>query len=154
MQVSIKRQLKIELDQADIVEAVGLFLKANNVSVLAQDLEEMVFVKSPKDGLRATLNVTEESVSEDEPQTVISTSGATVSTTELEPVKAEEASIEPEPQEAPGEVATSTVEDVAPADAVVDEVIERAFTPAPETEEEEDEAVPADAAEVKKSLFH
>lgn len=153
MQIKFKKQIDIELDRNDLLEAVRDLLAKHGQVISNQELEEVKFINSPQTGIRATLKVTEESINEDKPQVEISTAGATVSAVELEPVKAEETVFEPEPQEAPGEVATSTVEDVAPADAAVDEVIERAFTPAPETEEE-DEAVPADAAEVKKSLFH
>ena len=68
MQIQIKKQLKIELDQADIVEAVGDYLIKHGQKVNAEALAEITFVKSPKDGLRASLNLTEESGTEAEPQ--------------------------------------------------------------------------------------
>ena len=69
MQIQIKKQLKIELYQADIVEAVGDYLIKHGQKVNAEALAEINFVKSPKDGLRASLNLTEESGTEAEVHT-------------------------------------------------------------------------------------
>lgn len=66
MQVQIKKQLKIELDEADIIVAVGAFLLQSNIRVDPEDLAKINFVKSPQTGLRATLNVTEAETIEDE----------------------------------------------------------------------------------------
>lgn len=170
MQVQIKRQVKIELDQADITEAVRDFLADSGYSISAEDLAKITFVKSPKDGLRAELNITEETVSDEEPSLGEQHLGQTeplvgfrrdvdgqfqqVTVTREEPVVHEEAV-----QEAPGEVETSTVEDVTAqaVDAAVDEVIERAFTPDP-VEESEDEAVDAEpeapSIAARNSLFN
>ena len=170
MQVQIKRQVKIELDQADITEAVRDFLADSGYSISAEDLAKITFVKSPKDGLRAELNITEETVSDEEPSLGEQHLGQTeplvgfrrdadgqfhqVTVTREEPVTHEDGD-----QEAPGEVATSTVEDVTTqaVDAAVDEVIERAFTPDP-VEESEDEATEAEpeapSVAARNSLFN
>lgn len=142
MQVQIKKQLKIELDQADIVEAVGNHLKANGINVSAADLEKINFVKSPKDGLRAELNIVEET---GEPE---------VETSKPEPepeAVVDEAATALSEDEAPGEVPSATVSDVAPA---VDEAVERALTPAVEADEEEEGEVAASTADPRSRLFH
>lgn len=113
MQVQIKKQLKIELDQADITLAIRNFLAANGYTISEAELEKINYVKSPRDGLRAELNITEESGVEPE---------APVGVTTAVPVGV---------TEAPGEVATASVEDVA-----VNEAVERALVPEVEPEDE------------------
>ena len=124
MQVQIKKQLKIELDQADITLAIRNFLAANGYTISEAELEKINYVKSPRDGLRAELNITEESGIETEIQAVVTTA---VEATEVDaPVD-----VPVGVTEAPGEVATPSVEDVA-----VTEAVERALAPEPETEAE------------------
>ena len=65
MQVQIKRQLKIELDQADITSAVKQFLADAGHHISDEDLAKINYVKSPKDGLRAELSINDEVVAED-----------------------------------------------------------------------------------------
>ncbi|WAW11636.1 hypothetical protein nACB1_021 [Acinetobacter phage nACB1] len=134
MQVQIKRQVKIELDQADITAAVRNFLSDNGYTINEEDLAKINFVKSPKDGLRAELNITEETGVEEPEVTQV------VETTPVEAAKAHIAEVglevvEPESEPA-GEVATPSVEDVAVAEAV-----ERALTPEVEAETEAEEVV-------------
>lgn len=148
MQVQIKKQLKIELDQADIVEAVGNHLKANGINVCTADLEKINFVKSPKDGLRAELNIVEETETETAEEAV-----------QAKPVEEATPAVEPEPatvaeeeDDEPGVIASSTVADVA-----VDEAVERALVSQPEEEpatvaNEEEGEVPA--ADERRKLFH
>lgn len=142
MQVQIKRQLKIELDQADITTAVGNFLAANGYQISDEDLARINFVKSPKDGLRAELNINEATEVADEP-----VEQPNVGTTENPAVEEAQpvATTVPEesaPADEPGDVGPSTVEDVAPvADEAVADAVDRAFTLAAD-EEEEEEAVP------------
>ena len=124
MQVQIKKQLKIELDQADITLAIRNFLAANGYTISEAELEKINYVKSPRDGLRAELNITEESGVETEIQAVVATA---VEATEVDiPVD-----VPVGVTEAPGEVATPSVEDVA-----VTEAVERALAPEPEAEVE------------------
>lgn len=140
MQIQIKKQLKIELDQADIVEAVGDFLLKHNQKVSAAELEAINFVKSPKDGLRATLNITEESGTDtdeavepaEKKPTVEQPSVATPEpeTVALDPAHAEEEAT----VEEPGNVEPSTVEDVMPS---MDEVAALVEQPVAVVEEEE-----------------
>lgn len=138
MQVQIKRQLKIELDQADITTAVGNFLAANGYQISDEDLARINFVKSPKDGLRAELNINEATEVADEP-----VEQPNVGTTENPAVEEAQpvATTVPEesaPADEPGAVEPSTVEDVAPvADEAVADAVDRAFTPAADEEEEE-----------------
>ena len=129
MQVQIKKQLKIELDQADITLAIRNFLAANGYTISEAELEKINYVKSPRDGLRAELNITEESGVETEAPVGVTTA---VEATEVDTPVVE--------TEAPGEVATPSVEDVA-----VNEAAERALAPEVETEVE-DEVEPATAA--------
>lgn len=150
MQVQIKRQLKIELDQADITTAVGNFLAANGYQISDEDLARINFVKSPKDGLRAELNINEATEVADEP-----VEQPNVGTTENPAVDDAQpvATTVPEesaPADEPGAVEPSTVEDVAPvADEAVADAVDRAFTPAAD-EEEEEAVVPQD---IPTSLF-
>ena len=148
MQVQIKRQLKIELDQADITTAVGNFLAANGYQISDEDLARINFVKSPKDGLRAELNINEATEVADEPveQPHIGTTenpaveDAAIADLEAQPT----ATAVPEesvPADDPGAVEPSTVEDVAAvAEEAVEAAVDRAFTPA--ADEEEEEVVP------------
>ena len=148
MQVQIKRQLKIELDQADITTAVGNFLAANGYQISDEDLARINFVKSPKDGLRAELNINEATEVADEPveQPHIGTTenpaveDAAIADLEAQPT----ATAVPEESataDEPGAVEPSTVEDVAAvAEEAVEAAVDRAFTPA--ADEEEEEVVP------------
>lgn len=138
MQVQIKRQLKIELDQADITTAVGNFLAANGYQISDEDLARINFVKSPKDGLRAELNINEATEVADEPveQPQVGTT-ENPAVEEAQPV-ATTVPEESAPADEPGAVEPSTVEDVAPvADEAVADAVDRAFTPAADEEEEE-----------------
>jgi nucleotide-binding universal stress UspA family protein len=148
MQVQIKRQLKIELDQADITTAVGNFLAANGYQISDEDLARINFVKSPKDGLRAELNINEATEVADEPveQPHIGTTenpaveDAAIADLEAQPT-ATAVPEESAPADEPGAVEPSTVEDVAPvAEEAVEAAVDRAFTPA--ADEEEEEVVP------------
>ena len=148
MQVQIKRQLKIELDQADITSAVGNFLAANGYQISDEDLARINFVKSPKDGLRAELNINEATEVADEPveQPHVGTTenpaveDAAIADLEAQPT-ATAVPEESAPADDPGAVEPSTVEDVAPvAEEAVEAAVDRAFTPA--ADEEEEEVVP------------
>jgi nucleotide-binding universal stress UspA family protein len=148
MQVQIKRQLKIELDQADITTAVGNFLAANGYQISDEDLARINFVKSPKDGLRAELNINEATEVADEPveQPHIGTTenpaveDAAIADLEAQPT-ATAVPEESAPADDPGAVEPSTVEDVAAvAEEAVEAAVDRAFTPA--ADEEEEEVVP------------
>lgn len=134
MQIQIKRQLKIELDQADITAAVKSFLAAAGHNISDDDLAKINYVKSPQTGLRAELSISDEVVAE-EPVApadmgarisnlessvqaidgkVTSVAAAQVGTINAVVLKGE--------SEAPGQVEPSTVEDVAPtAEPVAEE---------------------------------
>ena len=144
MQVQIKRQLKIELDQADITTAVGNFLAANGYQISDEDLARINFVKSPKDGLRAELNINEATEVADEPveQPHIGTTenpaveDAAIADLEAQPT-ATAVPEESAPADDPGAVEPSTVEDVAAvAEEAVEAAVDRAFTPAADEEDE------------------
>lgn len=130
MQVQIKKQLKIELDQADITLAIRNFLAANGYTISEAELEKINYVKSPRDGLRAELNITEESGVETEAPVGVTTA---VEATEVDvPVDVPVGVTVDVPvgvTEAPGEVVTLSVEDVA-----VNEAVERALVPEVEVE--------------------
>src|SRR5574343_822370 len=136
MQVQIKKQLKIELDQADVTLAIRNFLATNGYTISEAELEKINYVKSPRDGLRAELNITEESGVETETQAVV--------TTAVEAAKEHiaEIGLAVVETEDPGEVATPSVEDVA-----VNEAVERALVPEVETEDEVEPATAAVAVE-------
>lgn len=154
MQIQIKKQLKIELDQADIIEAVGDLLTKHGQRVSQEELTEIVFVKSPKDGLRASLSITEQTGTDFDQQ------AEEVELTEKKPTleKPSEPITESEEEpvaEEPGEVETSTVEDVMPS---VDEVAAMRDTQPEEptttyVDDEESVEAPVEAEETRKSLF-
>lgn len=122
MQIKKKTQLKIELDQNDIVEAVRDFLLKHGQRISDTELAEINFVKSPKDGLRASLDITEETASESEGDVLSGEQEIVIESAEESVEAVREVLIqEPEEDEAPGEVETSTVEDVMPS---VDEIAE------------------------------
>jgi len=141
MQVQIKKQLKIELDEQDITLAVANYLAANGYSINQEDLTKINYVKSPKDGLRAELNITEESGIEPEPAklSVVQDSEGVVTGYGLENQVAEPVTIsaikaevtpvnavvthEPVTEE-PGEVEPSTVEDVMPGVTEIKQMVE------------------------------
>ena len=157
MQIQIKKQLKIELDQADIVEAVGDFLLKHNQKVSAAELEAINFVKSPKDGLRATLNITEESGTDTdevaeptEKKPIVEQPSVATTEPETETVAPDPAPVceEETPVEEPGTVEPSTVEDVMPS---VDEVA--AMVEPVAVVEEEEEATVATAPVSRSALF-
>ena len=135
MQVQIKKQLKIELDQADITLAIRNFLAANGYTISEAELEKINYVKSPRDGLRAELNITEESGVE--PEAPVGVTTAVEATEVAVPVD-----VPVDVTEAPGEVATPSVEDVA-----VNEAVERALAPEVETEAEVEPVTATVAAE-------
>lgn len=154
MQIQIKKQLKIELDQADIVEAVGDFLLKHNQKVSAAELEAINFVKSPKDGLRATLNITEESGTDTdevaepvEKKSIVEQPSVVTAEPETETADTAPVADEEEPVEDPGTVEPSTVEDVMPS---VDEV---AAMVEPVAVVEEEEAPVATAPVSRSALF-
>lgn len=145
MQVQIKRQLKIELDQADITLAVKNFLAEAGHAISDADLAKINYVKSPQTGLRAELSINDEVVAEEAPLPVVVVA---------EPAAAEpEPEVEPSPEptededtdtEAPGEVETSTVDDVALN--ALDTIAEAEST-------DEGEAPVAEDGAPRKSLF-
>lgn len=147
MQVQIKRQLKIELDQADITLAVKNFLAEAGHAISDADLAKINFVKSPQTGLRAELSISDEIVADEAPLPVVVVA---------EPAAAEpEPEVEPSPEptedadtesEAPGEVETSTVDDVAlnALDAIAEAETEST---------DEGEAPVAEDGAPRKSLF-
>lgn len=147
MQVQIKKQLKIELDQADITLAIRNFLAANGYTISEAELEKINYVKSPRDGLRAELNITEESGVEPEASAVVATETQVV-TLEARPVAVEANvtllanTVTESVDEGPGEVATPSVQDVA-----VTEAVERALVPEVETEDEVEPATATVAVE-------
>lgn len=161
MQVQIKRQLKIELDQADITAAVKSFLAAAGHNISDDDLAKINYVKSPQTGLRAELSISDEVVA-DEPAApadmgarisnleasvqvidgkVTSVAAAQVGTTENPAVEETQPVPTAVPEESAPAVEPSTVEDVAAvAEEAVEAAVDRAFTPA--ADEEEEEVVP------------
>lgn len=139
MQVQIKKQLKIELDQADITLAIRNFLAANGYTISEAELEKINYVKSPRDGLRAELNITEESGVETEAPVGVTTA---VEATEVDVPVGVTVDAPVVETEAPGEVATPSVEDVA-----VTEAVERALVPEVEPEDEVEPATVAVAVE-------
>ena len=147
MQVQIKKQLKIELDQADITLAIRNFLAANGYTISEAELEKINYVKSPRDGLRAELNITEESGVETEAPVGVTTAvEATEVAVPVDVPVGVTVDVPVDVTEAPGEVATPSVEDVA-----VNEAVERALAPEVETEAEDEVEPATDAVAVEPS---
>lgn len=166
MQIQIKKQLKIELDQADIVEAVGDYLIKHGQKVNAEALAEINFVKSPKDGLRASLNLTEESGTEAEVHTPIKGYGTAITTPPSlgVPAEAVDAQIQtdepvtpvlavatPDPQPEPEEpTEVEPAEDVMPS---LDEIKEAVQSAQPTPVVEAETSAEEQPTEERKSLF-
>lgn len=139
MQIKFKKQIDIELDKSDLLEAVRDLLAKNGQSVTTEELEAVKFINSPQTGIRAELKITEESadtssVINGTPTEVVKLEAVTgVYPTAVE-VKAitETDSVEPEPTpvavepetEEPGEVEPSTVEDVMPGVEEIKQMVE------------------------------
>ena len=64
MQIQTKLQLKIELDNSDMLQAVNDYLNKHGQRITAEELQEVKFVNSVKDGLRANINITEDTVTD------------------------------------------------------------------------------------------
>lgn len=147
--MQIKKQLKIELNNQDVVAAIRDYMLRHGQKVSDAELADIRFVNTAKDGIRATLNVTEET------DTDTDTPVAPTDPVEHAAQHIQEVGLEvvPEPvgedqSEQPGEVETSTVEDVMPS---VDEIAAMQETPvAPETTE----AVAETNNPFRKSLFN
>lgn len=140
MQVQIKKQLKIELDESDIVTAVRDYLSGNGYSISDTEAAKINFVKSPKDGLRAELNIVEETGVDAEVE----------SPKQVTPILAigNEPAESQDEEEGPGEVATSTPEDVMPGLNEIKAMVE------PEAVVAEEAAAEAEVKEdSRKSLF-
>lgn len=157
MQIKAKKQLRIELDNADMLEAVSDLLAKHGHKITAEELAEVKFVNSVKDGLRATLSITEETNTDTDEQSgnVVVTGNITPAPAEvLEAAKEHIAEVglavvetpaaEPTVDE-PGQVEPSTVDDVALAHLDAQKTEEAA----PVANEEEGEVQPTD----RKSLF-
>lgn len=122
MQIKFKKQIDIELDRSDLLEAVRDLLAKHGQVISDAELEEVKFINSPQTGIRATLKVTEESV--DTANVVNGTPTDVVKAEVVDPTPVPKTVVmhepEPEPEvEEPGEVEPSTVEDVMPG---VDEI--------------------------------
>ena len=122
MQIKFKKQIDIELDRSDLLEAVRDLLAKHGQVISDAELEEVKFINSPQTGIRATLKVTEESV--DTASVVNGTPTDVVKAEVVDPVPVPKTVVmhepEPEPEvEEPGQVEPSTVEDVMPG---VDEI--------------------------------
>lgn len=136
MQIKAKKQLRIELDNNDMLEAVSDLLAKHGHKISAEELAEVKFVNSVKDGLRATLSITEETNTDtDDVNASVADLKQTLDDAVAHSVEAEtiskaiftntdEAVAEPTPepkpetieetvQEEPGQVEPSTVDDVA-----------------------------------------
>lgn len=171
MQIKFKKQIDIELDRSDLLEAVRGLLKQHGQVITDEELEEIKFINSPQTGIRATLKVTEESVDtagiiNGTPTDVIGNADIKVSvidggkiTTQGSQVTAIPAVVthEPEPvpvqpveydDEEPGVIAASTVEDVMPG---IDE-IKTMVTTGQEPTASDKSAVPS-AESLRTSLF-
>ena len=120
MQIKFKKQIDIELDRSDLLEAVRDLLAKHGQVISDAELEEVKFINSPQTGIRATLKVTEESV--DTANVVNGTPTDVVKAEVPEPKVTAPVEPEPEPEpevEEPGQVEPSTVEDVMPG---IDEI--------------------------------
>ena len=141
MQIKFKKQIDIELDKSDLLEAVRDLLAKNGQSVTTEELEAVKFINSPQTGIRAELKITEES---GDASSIINGTPTDVVVTTLEakvtqidggkitplaaPVPVAEepepvAPVEPEAEE-PGDIATATVEDVMPGIAEIKQMVE------------------------------
>lgn len=148
--MQIKKQLKIELNNQDVVAAIRDYMLRHGQKVSDAELADIRFVNTAKDGIRATLNVTEETDT-DTDTPVAPTDAVEYAAQHIQEVGLEVAPkpvAEVQAEDPPGEVETSTVEDVMPS---VDEIAAMQETPvAPETTE----AVAETNNPFRKSLFN
>lgn len=136
MQIKTKKQIDIELDKSDLLEAVRDLLAKHGQNITPEELEEVRFINSPQTGIRASLKITEESGVEADslitPETKVTTIEGSVITTNSKTVVMHEPEPEPEPTpvavepetEDPGAVEPSTVEDVMPGVTEMKELVE------------------------------
>ena len=169
--MQIKKQLKIELNHQDILVAIRNYMLSHGQKVSDEELADVKFVNSVQSGIRATLNVTEET---DTDEAEDATPTPVVKAEVKEPAKVAEpepevpapvAEVEPTPEpvveqdnsDEPGEVETSTVDDVMPsvdeAAALVAEAKAEAQVETTPVANEEEGEVPATAEGNRKSLF-
>lgn len=154
MQIKFKKQIDIELDRSDLLEAIRDLLTKHGQVITDEELDEVKFINSPQTGIRATLKVTEESVDSTRvvngtPTDVVKASVAApepepqvVKTSEPEPVAEPEPVVEEEP------VPANTVEDVMPSIDDVKGMVEEA----PEEAPADSSSVPS-ADAIRTSLF-
>lgn len=133
MQIKTKKQIDIELDKSDLLEAVRDLLAKHGQSVSDEELDLIKFINSPQTGLRAELKITEESGVEPEPPVSIKvdTKTNTVTGYGITTLEKKITAEEPEPvqpstydDEEPGVIAASTVEDVLPSVSEIKAMIE------------------------------
>lgn len=173
MQIKFKKQIDIELDRNDLLEAVRDLLAKHGQVISDAELEEVKFINSPQTGIRATLKVTEESVDTasvvngtptdvvkadvaanpvtnlGNAVTVVNGTLTTQGTKELD-LKNSEPVAEPEPEPEVDEepVPPNTVEDVMPSIDDVKGMVEDA----PEEAPADSSSVPS-ADAIRTSLF-
>lgn len=171
MQIKFKKQIDIELDRNDLLEAVRDLLAKHGQVISDAELEEVKFINSPQTGIRATLKVTEESVdtasvvngtptdvvksdvaaspvtSLGNAVTVVNGTLTTQGTKELD-LKNSEPVAEPEPEVDEEPVPPNTVEDVMPSIDDVKGMVEDA----PEEAPADSSSVPS-ADTIRTSLF-
>lgn len=149
MQIKFKKQIDIELDRSDLLEAVRDLLAKHGQVISDAELEEVKFINSPQTGIRATLKVTEESVdtasvvngtptdvvkvdvssnpvtSLGNAVTVVNGTITTQGTKELD-LKNSESGADPEPEVDEEPIPPNTVEDVMPSIDDVKDMVEEA----------------------------
>lgn len=172
MQIKFKKQIDIELDRSDLLEAVRDLLAKHGQVISDAELEEVKFINSPQTGIRATLKVTEESVdtasvvngtptdvvkadvaanpvtSLGNAVTVVNGTLTTQGTKELD-LKNSESGEDPEPEVEEEPVPPNTVEDVMPSIDDVKGMVEDAPEEAPAADSS---SVPS-ADAIRTSLF-
>lgn len=153
MQIKFKKQIDIELDRSDLLEAVRDLLAKHGQVISDAELEEVKFINSPQTGIRATLKVTEESVDNASvvngtPTDVVKASVTVPEPQTVGPVEPEPTSAVPEPEVDEEPIPPNTVEDVMPSIDDVKDMVEDAPKEAPA----DSSSVPS-AESLRTSLF-
>lgn len=142
--MQIKTQLRVELDQTDINEALRDYLAKHGTKVTSEELGNIKYTNTIKDGLKAVLDVKDETNVGEPAKEVRFEADKEVNESVSKSVDIDTSELHQEEEEEPAK------EDVFPS---IDDVAESITKPAAQ-EEDEEALVSAEAVVPRKSLFN
>lgn len=143
--MQIKTQLRVELDQTDINEALRDYLAKHGTKVTSEELGNIKYTNTIKDGLKAVLDVKDETNVGEPAKEVRFEAEKEVNESVSKSVDIDTSELHQEEEEE-----ESAKEDVFPS---IDDVAEAITKPAAQ-EEDEEALVSAEAVVPRKSLFN